>query len=182
MVFPCSCTAGHWNSLYSWQIDNINDHARFNAITQEHRSDWLYALPSANLGLKLDNNQFRIACALRLGANICHTHSCICGKSVSPKGIHGLSCQKSAGRHPRHSACNDLIKRFLSSADFSATREPNGISRKDGSRPDGMSLYPWKNGKCLVWDFTCSDTMASSYIVNSAKKAGKAAKEGEERK
>ena len=47
--------------------DNINDQARFNAITQEHSSDWLYALPSANLGLKLDNNQFRIACALRLG-------------------------------------------------------------------------------------------------------------------
>ena len=161
---------------------SVNDCARFNAITQEHSSDWLNALPSVNLGLKLNDSQFRIACALRLGAKICHSHKCVCGKEVSSDGIHGLSCKNSAGRHPRHSACNDIIKRSLCSADISATREPLGVSRVDGKRPDGMSLFPWKNGKCLLWDFTCSDTLAPSYVDGSANKAGKAAKEGEDRK
>ena len=40
---------------------NVKDRARFNAITQEHSSDWLNALPNASLGLKLNNNQFRTA-------------------------------------------------------------------------------------------------------------------------
>ena len=161
---------------------NVKDRARFNAITQEHSSDWLNALPNANLGLKLNNNQFRTACALRLGARICHSHTCICGAEVGSDGVHGLSCKKSAGRHPRHNACNDLIKRSLCSADFSATREPLGVSRSDGKRPDGMTMYPWKNGKCLLWDYTCSDTHAPSHLIASAKEAGKAAKEGEDRK
>ena len=161
---------------------SVNDCARFNAITQEHSSDWLNALPSVNLGLKLNDSQFRIACALRLGAKICHSHKCVCGKEVSSDGIHGLSCKNSAGRHPWHIACNDIIKRSLCSADISATRKPLGVPRVDGKRPDGMSLFPWKNGKCLLWDFTCSDTLAPSYVDGSANKAGKAAKEGEDRK
>ena len=130
----------------------------------------------------MNNNQFRTACALRLGARICHSHTCICGAEVGSDGVHGLSCKKSAGRHPRHSACNDLIKRSLCSADFSAIREPLGVSRSDGKRPDGMTMLPWKNGKCLLWDYTCSDTLAPSNLNASAKEAGKAAKEGEVRK
>ena len=45
-----------------------------------------------------------------------------------------------------------------------------------------MTLFPWKNGKILIWDYTCSDTHAPSHINASAKEAGKAAKEGEDRK
>ena len=37
------------------------------------------------------------------------------------------------------------------------------IAREDGKRPDGMSLIPWEEGRPLLWDFTCSDTMALSH-------------------
>ena len=47
---------------------STRDRARLNAITQVHSSDWLNAIPCAHLGFKLTNNQFRISCALRLGA------------------------------------------------------------------------------------------------------------------
>ena len=156
--------------------------ARLKAVSHEHSSDWLDAIPNANLGLKLENQQFRIAVALRLGANVCHSHTCICGKNVLSDGIHGLSCQRSAGRHPRHSHINDLIKRACISGGTSAIREPQGVSRVDGKRPDGMSQFPWKNGRLLLWDFTCVDTVAPSHVNDSAKCPGKASNDAETKK
>ena len=156
--------------------------ARLKEVSQTHASDWLEALPSPSLGLKLENQQFRIACALRLGAKVCHHHTCICGKEVASDGIHGLSCQRSAGRHPRHSHINDLIKRALVSAGIATIREPQGVSRMDGKRPDGMSMYPWKQGKLLLWDFTCVDTLAPSHVAIASTDPGKVANDAESRK
>ena len=52
----------------------------------------------------------------------------------------------------RHSAINDLFKRSIS------------LSISDGKRPDGMSIMPWKQSRCLVWDFTCPDSQAPSHL------------------
>ena len=60
--------------------------------------------------------------------------------------------------------------------------EPPGLSRKDGKRPDGMTLFPYKEGKSLVWDFTCIDTMANSYLKETSKQAGAAAEKAEKSK
>ena len=60
-----------------------------------------------------------------------------------------------------------------------AILEPNGISRDDGKRPDGMTLTPWSRGRPLVWDATCVDTLAPSHITNSARVAGAAAEAAE---
>lgn len=54
--------------------------ARLLATSQEESGLWLSALPSTSLGLCLDNDSLRISVALRIGAKICHPHTCICGK------------------------------------------------------------------------------------------------------
>jgi hypothetical protein len=41
---------------------------------------------------------------------------------------------------------------------------PNGLSRDDGKRPDGMILVPWIKGQPIVWDVTIVDTLADSYL------------------
>ena len=97
-------------------------------------------------------------------------------------GRHGLSCRNQIGRFPRHSQVNDLVKRALSSAEIPSRLEPPGLSRKDGKRPDGMSLFPYKEGKLLVWDFTCVDTLANSYLKETSKRAGSAAEKAEKAK
>ena len=166
-------------------LENQNstaEKARLIAVASEHSSDWLNAIPVVSLGLKLDNTSLRIAVSLRLGAPLCQRHTCVCGERVNVDGRHGLSCRKAAGRHPRHSHCNDLIKRALASAGVPAVREPPGLSRSDGKRPDGLTLFPWKEGRSLVWDFTCVDTLAPSYISQTSKEAGKAANQAEKRK
>ena len=89
-------------------------------------------------------------------------------------GRHGLSCRNSAGRLSRHSTVNDLIKRALVSAEIPSRLKPKSLSQHDDSRPDDLSLIPWSNRKCLAWDFTCPDTLASSHLVhlNSARRNG----------
>jgi hypothetical protein len=41
---------------------------------------------------------------------------------------------------------------------------PNGLSRDDGKRPDGMILVPWIKGQPIVWDVAIVDTLADSYL------------------
>ena len=156
--------------------------ARIRAVAAEHSSDWLNAIPIPALGLKLDNISLRIACGLRLGSPLCQPHNCICGKLVNELGRHGLSCKNAKGTHARHSQANDLIKRALGSAQVPAIREPPGLVRSDFKRPDGLTLYPWSQGKSLVWDFTCSDTLAPSHVTATSSEAGKSASQSERNK
>ena len=108
---------------------------------------------------------------LRLGLPLCQSHTCQhCGAEVSQFATHGLSCRKSAGRHHRHSAVNDIIYRALVAAHVPSRLEPSGLYRSDGKRPDGVSIVPWKCGQLMVWDATCPDTFAPSYSTIAASK------------
>ena len=143
---------------------------------------WLHALPSANLGLRLSDEETRIAVGLRLGMPLVLEHNCVCGVQVESDGLQGLACRKSAGRHLRHSIANDLIARAFRSANTPATLEPCGLLRGDEKRPDGVTMTPWSKGRSLVWDFTCPDTLAPSHVRQSSLAAGTAAVEAESKK
>ena len=54
------------------------DVKRFNAFLDRFDSQWLNVIPCKNLGLKLSNQQLRIAIGLRLGSKICERHKCVC--------------------------------------------------------------------------------------------------------
>ena len=60
--------------------------------------------------------------------------------------------------------------------------ESPGFHHGDNKRPDGLTIYPSKYGKTLVWDVTVVDTLASSYIATTSSKAGGAAEAAESRK
>ena len=125
----------------------------------------------------------RIAVGLRLGIPLCHPHTCChCGTLVDKWATHGLSCYKSEGRFSRHAAFNDIIKRSLAAAHIPSMLEPTGLCRSDGKRPDGVTIIPWKSGRTLVWDATCTDTFAASHLAQAAREAGAIAALAEERK
>jgi hypothetical protein len=132
--------------------------------------------------LRLDDEAVRIAVGLRLGAKLCEPHQCRCGANVSPEGTHGLACRRSAGRTTRHHALNDLVWRALGRANVPAVKEPVGLLRSDGKRPDGLTQIPWKAGKCMTWDVTVTDTMAESYLLATSSAAGAAAEGAADRK
>ena len=56
------------------------------------------------------------------------------------------------------------------------------MHRSDGKRSDGVALFPYKEGKCLLWDATVVDTLADSYICSNSRKAGSAAEKAEKAK
>ena len=43
-------------------------------------------------------------------------------------------------------------------------------------------LFPWANGKSLVWDFTCRDKLAQTYVPQTSQESGKAAEIAEKTK
>jgi len=162
------------STLNSSFADDHNK-ARLAAVSASHSGDWLHALPISSCGLRLDNEAIRVAVGLRLGINLCVPHPCPCGADVDARGTHGLACKRNAGRITRHHQLNDLVWRALSRAGIPSVKEPAGLSRTDGKRPDGITQIPWQRGKCAAWDVTVADTLAASYRHLTAATSGAAA-------
>ena len=96
------------------------DRARLLAATAAHGSEWIFALPITAGGLRLSNEAIRVAIGLRLDspcANLTLVHA-----AVNARGLHELSCKRSAGRSTRHQQLNDVIWRVLRRADIQQSR------------------------------------------------------------
>ena len=63
----------------------------------------------------------------------------------------------------------------MTKAKIQAAKEPNGLTRTDGKRPDGVTLVPWSHGRCMAWDVTVPDTLAASHLDITSIAAGAAA-------
>ena len=144
--------------IAQWQIDiahetgtsSDTDKARLLAASSPHTGDWLHAPPIASVGLRLSDEAVRVAVAHRLGCKACEPHSCLCGKAVRARGLHGLACCRSSPRHQRHSQLNDILWWAFKTASVPAVKEPAGLSRDDGKCPDGVMLLSWAKGKPLA--------------------------------
>ena len=66
---------------------------------------------------------------------------------------HGL--QEGTGQ-TRHHVFNDIIWRAFGAAGIPAVKEPSGLDRQDGKRPDELTLIPWHSGHSLVWELQSS--------------------------
>jgi len=60
-------------------------------------------------------------------------------------------------------------------AQIPAVKEPVGLLRQDGKRPDGTTILPWSREKPLAWDVTVPDTYADAHVSNTAMETGAAA-------
>jgi hypothetical protein len=158
------------------------DSACFLAAQRRESNAWLHAFPSRNISTFMDNKILQICVANRFSCEIFEKHTWHCGFTVSNDGRHGLSCPKNKGRFSRHSDLNQIIQRALSSIHISSSLEPRGLLRDDGKRPDGATLIPWSKGQRLIWNVTCVDTLANSYIRKTSIIAGSAAEEASKRK
>ncbi|KAI8424653.1 hypothetical protein MSG28_003080 [Choristoneura fumiferana] len=84
-------------------------------------------------------------------------------EEVLPEHNHWSDLKKK-GKFPRHYALFDILKRALISANILCVLEPPVLCRTDSKRPDGLTLVPWQNGKCLLSDVTCVSTFAASHL------------------
>ena len=51
-------------------------------------------------------------------------------------------CKQVPSKIARHQAINDVIVRAITAAGVPVTKEPAGLARLDGKRPDGLTLIP----------------------------------------
>ena len=71
---------------------------------------------------------------------------------------------------------NYITLRAVKRAQFPSVKEPVGLSRSDGKRPDGATLISWMLGKPSAWDISIADTYyANSYIGDTATRVAAAA-------
>ena len=156
---PCpQLTHRHaWHSVlvetdYESLLENATttlEKARLLAVAHHDSGAWLNAFPISALGLRLGDSEVQIAISLRLGLPVCSPHMCAgCGAAVHERGLHGLSCCFSKGHFSHHTALNDLVKHSLNFTKIPRHMEPTGLYRKDGKRPDGATLVPWRVAGC----------------------------------
>ena len=109
---------------------------------------------------------------MRLGPSLCVPHNCHCMTLVDAQDLHAMVCKKAPGKIARHHVFNDIIWRAVGAAGIPAVKEPSGLDRQDGKRPDGLTLIPWYGGRSLVWDVTVVSPLAASYVDRAATDAG----------
>ena len=108
--------------------------ACFKAASRPESGVWLNFDPSNRVGIFIDNDTLRIGVALRVGLTVCIPRRCKYGTTVDAFGYHLLSCRFNAGRIPRHSAINDVVRRGLSAAGIPSILEPSSLDRQHSLR------------------------------------------------
>jgi len=70
---------------------------------------------------------------------------------------------------------NDLVARAFTSAGISSSKEPHGLVRSDGKRPDGLTLQvPWKGSRQTSAVLgRHGRTVADSYVAATAREGGR---------
>ena len=86
-------TVVHQNLLFRC-VSEV-DTARMKAAGAQHAGDWFNAPPITAVGLRLSDEAIRVAVGYRLESVTCQPYTCICGKKVNARGLHGLLCRKS---------------------------------------------------------------------------------------
>jgi len=89
---------------------------------------------------------------------------------VDAEGLGATVCKMAPGRIARHQVMNDIIWRSLGSASIPATKEPSGLVRQDGKRPDGLTLMPWQfacDRQTDEWTNTQTDCAVGQLEINT---------------
>ena len=116
------------------------------------------------------NESLRIALGLRLGVPVDVEHTSVVGQMLM--FLEHMVCLVGVVAAISHGMLL-LMNRFV------VLWCPVSMCRNYGKRPDEMTLIPCRRGLPLVWDFTCSDTLAPSNFSTSFSGASRLANSGE---
>ena len=141
------------------EADQIS-RARLLAAARRESGLWLHTLPTSILG------SLCIVIALRVAAGVCELPHVPLRWENGCKRSSRFSCKFSAGWYSRHAALNNIIKRGLQSAGVPSILEPVTVDRRDGKRPDGITVFPFYNKRSMCWDDPCTDANADSSAVS----------------
>ena len=147
--------------------------SRLMCLSSEEAGAFLTGPPSTCLRTRIDSAAFTCAIRIRMAQPVAAESLCSCGQDLDANGAYALACRRGAGKQIRHRILNEFVRRAFLAAGMPVLLEPTGLSRKNGKRPDGVTVLLFQNGRALSWDATCVHPLAASY-ADVALKAPKA--------
>ena len=128
-------------------------------------------LEQPSLGLKLSDAGLPIVIGLSLGATLCQLTNVSAARMWSQMAFSVLTVISKLTVFPRHTEGNILIKRAYSQLDIPSILERNHLIDSEDQRPNGVTAFAVKQGKCVTWDYTCENTLSDSYLFQNNKKS-----------
>ena len=133
------------------QVGSFFEVTRANTLlfTLSHATDYLFAKPSENLGLKFTNSEFRITLCRQLRVqSFDQIRTCLaCNTSLMDTfGGHALSCSSSSDLISRHNDTRGLVFQACRSAGLSPVLEAKGLSESSRRRPGDIFIPNWEHG------------------------------------
>ena len=113
-----------------------------------HASDWLNSVPSAALGLHLQDQEFRYCLRYWLGVPL-HSISYSwpdCCSTADVYGDHQVGCGGNGDRIARHNAIRNVLFSAAQSVALAPTREAPSLFPDSHSRPADILLLTWSRG------------------------------------
>ena len=150
-----------------------------------HATDYLFAPPAKNLGLKFTNEEFRITLSRQLRlpifgkSSICKS----CNSSLmDAHGDHALICSSSGDRISRHNNIRDIIFFACKSAGLSPMLEANNLLNNSLHRPGDVYIPNWTLGSPSAVDVTLTCPLQTNFNIRAAEEVGYTCRLAEDRK
>ena len=158
---------------------------------------WLHAIPSPNLGNKLDPQHCSIALRRRLRVPIFNEEFfCpLCDETMDVFGDHALTCGCGGDRTKRHNLLRNCCARLAAGAQMQPEIEKVGLlerrpdeerlegeSSQDARRPADIFLPRWHLGGSAALDFAVTSGLRGDCLADSARDGSSVLKSYEDRK
>ena len=119
-----------------------------------HTGDWLNGVPSATLGLHLQDQSFRCCLRYWLGVPLHSSpYSCPECRSIADEfGDHQVGCGGNGDRIARHNAIGDVLFSAAQSAALAPVWEATNMISNSQSRPADIPIPTWRHGRPAALD------------------------------
>ena len=149
-----------------------------------HAGDWLNGIPSAVLGLHLQDKEFRCCLRYWLGMPLHSSpYSCPeCLGTADPFGDHQVGCGGNGDRITRHNAIRDVVFNAAQSAALAPSKEMPNLIPDSLSRPADVFLPTWSQGRSAAVDIHVISPLQQLTLGEAASTPGHALQVGVQRK
>ena len=163
---------------------SVRARALANSTSLPHAGDWLNGVPSAALGLRLQDKEFLPCLRYWLGIPL-HSapYSCPeCHSTADEFGDHQVGCGGNGDRIARHNAIRDVLFVAAQSAALAPSREASGVVPDSLSRPADILLPTWRHGRPAALDVHVIPPLQQLTLHEAASTPGHALEVGVQRK
>ena len=169
-----------------FDLSSPANRARLLSVSSCHAASWLTVIPSPDLNLHLEPNEFQVAIKWWLGMDVSFDSCCpYCpNHRLDLLGHHALTCKHGGDVVLRHNSLRDVFEEFCHRACLGGQVEVGsglGLDRLH-SRPADVLVNNWHLGKPAAFDLTIISPLNPTTLTEAGVRCGSSALVAEARK